>query len=470
MPRLLAALLLLSGPAALPAAAAPPTSTRATGTSSPASPQAFSPAAPPELLGAAWARQVLAKARAAGVRRVQVTLDPAPELARAPAALAIAAAIERTLHDEGGLEPMPDGWRIVARFERHGGRLHLGATLPREGSADYALASAAETDAWWGWLHAPMAPATDASGFAFGPVGALDLDVVDADAGDLDGDGRVEVVVATADAVVVFAIDREGPRRLAEAALPPPDPRAGHVASRAERTFVRIIPGAGAPGEVRVHRTAEGRTRVFGWEPGTRTLGRRADRRELVLATVFRRGGVDVVEATPEAGTNRFREPPSLRAGRRATRARIDAPWLDLRGANLATLDALAAQGPSFALLGEDGRLRMLDRALAETDSLAGCGAAFALADFDGDGRAEPLCAGDGPIATRDRLVLGPAGAPRFRAEVDGTVVALAAGLSSDGTPVALVFVRSAALPGVEVWSLRGPSTAPPARTVGRTP
>src|SRR5439155_8425226 len=149
---------------------------------------------------------------------------------------------------------------------------------PRQKSPTWLLASVTETPEWWPWLAAQPGVA-DAAGFVFRRTGALEGVVRDADAGDLDGDGKADFAAATDEDLLIFAIGPGGPALRARAALSetPPLPDAP-VATRDPRTFVRIVPGAGAPGEVLVRPSAEAKTRVFGWDGGK--LVRRADRED----------------------------------------------------------------------------------------------------------------------------------------------------------------------------------------------
>lgn len=406
-------------------------------------------ASPPQELGTKLAREVADAAREHGARRVHVDVKAVPDLVGAPALLDIAAAIEAELGGRLAAPGEPADLDVVAELARVRGRIALGGPVVKGGATrDWVLASVEETPGWWAWLSPVGASSVDASGFAWGRVGNLDGEVRDADAGDLDGDGRVEIAAATRDELVVFAVRATGVAEIARAplgAIPPAE-----VATRAPRTFVRIV-NTGSP-EIHVRASDERKTRVFGWEGGR--LVRRAERDPIVLAT--RPGGREPVIGELAPGTNAFAEAPKLRRGSGGEPlASTGGPWIDARAADLSALEQLGTTGPAWGLLDATGNLRLLRSDFAETSRIAHTGAAFAIADFDADGSADALVSRDGPADAADRVTLVSGAITKWSAETDGPVAAIAAGPTTEAGVAALVFVRAAET--TEVWLLRKP-------------
>ena len=431
----------------------------ATGLTAPNASAAEEP--PPRALAQAVAEQILAEAQAARARSVAVSVAAAPGLERVPALVAAGRALEDRLFADGRLAAAPEGAADLAvelRLSRQSGRIALGGSArTRDGArSNWVLASVAETPEWAPWLE-PIAPTVpDAAGFAWRRVGALDTAVLDADGGDLDGDGLAELVALTRTEVLVFRLAGRGAEIAFRTALPPGEP-AG-VATRAPRGFVRVAPGAGGPGQVLVRLTDERRTRVFMWDPGTGRLEPRGVRDgAVVLASRPTLRGSEVLSANLEPGTNHFDDLPRVRRGASWKTPAAGDGWLDLRAADVTATARLTGAGASYALLDGAGVLRLLGNDLGELSRVEDCGTAFALADWDADGKADALCAAATPRdGGGDALSLSSTNGAVFRTELDGAIAALAAGPQADGETAALVFVRETAAPSsTAIWLLR---------------
>jgi hypothetical protein len=254
------------------------------------------------------------------------------------------------------------------------------------------------------------------------PVG--DVDVLALDVGDTDGDGRAEVVAATAGEVVVWAWDGA---RLAERrrfAL------GGRPAAIAPRAPVASIVVDGGVIMARASAFADGVRRVREQSAPARGFAFPG-----VAATCELAPGVDWfagASCTPAAGLpERFWAAAGLRGGARATRAAIEPTgtlWVQL---------GAAAAAPSMPL------------------SVRGVGAHVALAALD---RGEFVATSDAvEPGEADAIVVRAlvAGLPvAYRADrLPGNVRALAAGdVDGDGRPEFVAAVRDRAARRTELW------------------
>lgn len=417
---------------------------------------AEAPAPPTTDLADRFSSAVLAAARKSNAHAVRVDLQGEPGLEGAPALFAISREIERALYGEGKLSPAGGATaadlEIVATLSRVRGRVALGGALTARGAAvDWVIASVEETPEWWPWLAPAIAAPPAASGFVWRRAGTLPTAVEDADAGDLDSDGAIEFVVATATELIVLRAGEPVPEPIARVSLDDAEEPAA-IATRAPRTFVRIATSATGAPEIFVRRTDEKRTRVYGWDAGR--LVRHADRDGLTLAARMTARGADIVAAEPTPGMNGFDGPPRIRRAAPATAVALeDVAWIDFRPASLSPVARISETIAHYGRLDAKGTLHLLRADGGEAARLPACGAAFALTDLDGDGAPDAICSAFARGDT-DRLSVTLSGAglrtTAWTTPVEGSVAAIAA----DG-PVALVFVttRDGA---TEVWLLRG--------------
>ncbi len=424
------------------------------------------PPSPPAALATELASSIAREMKRIGARTARVELRADTGLEASPAESEIARVLVEALFAEGGFglradpSPSPErmdggGVTISLRFARHGGALAVGGPLARDGRTEaWAFATAAENDAWIPWLVPAETPPPDRLGYTWRRVGTLPGEALDADAGDVDGDGRAELAVATHDELLVYSTSPDGPVRRAAVRFDE-GPAVGRapIATRAPRTFARVVASAGGAGEVHVRRGGEARTRVYAWRGGG--LERRADRDGIVLASRWSSAGEQRFSAELEPGTNHFVERPWLPSAGGARTART--AWLDLREAEQAAAARLDGASAAFGLLDGRGAIALLRGDLKEVARVVGCGSAYALADWDADGRTDVLCAGRGsePVADTVTLTAGsPADRPLWSATVDGEVAAIAAAPGPDAT-AALVLVRPPGGGHTALWYLR---------------
>lgn len=414
-------------------------------------------APPPQRLAEDVAAQIRELAREVRARTVRITVAGAPGLEGVPALIAAADELETSLFAPGtkleaAAEGAPADLEGALQLSRSAGRVALGGAVRAASRTSWVLASDAESPSWAPWLEQAFAPAADARGFVWRRALTVDGEVLDADGGDLDGDGIAEFVAVTRTEALAFRVGAHGRAELlSRTPLPPAE--SAPVATRAPRAFVRVVEGAGGPAEVLVRFTDERRTRVLAWSPSTARLETRGEREGVVLASRPTARGPETIAVDPAPGTNHFAEAPKVRRGASWKQPASLGPWLDLRGADLTATARVTETGPAFALLDAEGSLRLLRGDLADAGRVTGSGSAFALADWDGDGRAEPLFSGAARGRDADTLTLELPGKP-WSASVDGWVAALAAGPQPDGT-AALAFVRTAGVPSTSVWLLR---------------
>ena len=413
-------------------------------------------ASSPAALSASIASQLLAECGAARAKTAAVSIAGAPGLEGAPAVLAAARLLEdRLFAPSTGLAPEAPGnadVEVALVLSRTSGRVALGGGVrSRSGRSTWVLASEPETPAWAPWLLPLWRAPAEASGFVWSRAGTLGGDVLDADGGDLDGDGYAEFVAVTRDELVVFRLADGEPVVVARTALVPAD--AAEVATRAPRAFVRVAPGAGGPGEVLLRFTDERRTRVFAWSSAG-ALEPRGERDSVILSARPTARGAELVSLEQLApGTNHFVDLPKVKRGATwKTPASVGA-WLDLRDADVTATTRIVEGGAAFALLGADGVLRLLRSDLSELSRVPSCGAAFALTDWDADGKSEALCAG--ASGAGDSLKVATSGGASWSASLDGAVAGLASGPQLRGSTAALAFVRSPdGSPGTAIWLL----------------
>lgn len=413
----------------------------------------------PSTLAASIATQLLAESDAARAKTAAVSISGAPGLEGAPALVAVARILEdRIFAPSTGLTPVEPGAadiEVALSLSRTAGRIALGGAVRSRGARrTWVLASAAETPEWAPWLTPLLPSPADVAGFAWARVATLAGEVLDADGGDLDGDGIAELVAATRDELTVFRLPGPGNDVVVAGRVALGAGEAADPATRAPRALVRVSPGAGGPGEIWLRFTDERRTRVFAWVNGG--LEPRGDREGLVLSARPTARGPEIISLEGLApGTNHFVDPPKVKRGATwKTPASLGA-WLDFRDADVTATARIGEAGASFALLGADGALRLLRSDLSELSRVPACGAAFALADWDADGKPEALCAGAVTSGRGDSLALTTTAGARWSAPVDGVVAGIAAGPQAGGGTAALAFVRDPdGAPASAVWLL----------------
>lgn len=411
--------------------------------------------ASPSALAQSLATQILVECEAAGAKTAAISIRGAAGLEGVPALVAVARVLEDRVFGRSLTEAPVEtaDVEIALVLSRTNGRIAVGGAVHRRGGRpSWVIASAPETPAWAPWLDGIAPPPTDSGGFTWRRIAALTGEVVDADAGDLDGDGVAEIVAVTRDEALVLRVNAGDATIVARVALPPGEP--SETATRAPRAFVRVVPGAGGPGEVLVRFTDERRTRALAWDPATGSLDARPDRDGIVLASRLTVRGPDVIAleaASP--GTNHFVDPPRVKRGAAWKQPVALGAWLDLREADLTATARIAEAGAVFGLLDAEGTLRLLRSDLTEISRIAKCGAAYALADWDGDAKPEALCAS--ASSREDSLTLAGTNDAKWTSPVGGAIAAIAAGPQAGDATAAIVFVRDASgAPGTAMWLL----------------
>lgn len=392
-------------------------------------------------LAAAFARE----AQAAATRH-HVVLEPrslsAGDGLQASAALQILAAdIDRRLGSAGPSTKRQAA--LPAVVEVRGGRLIISAPVLDESghaldavAASIPLTSAVETLLSYGPLQA--------SGFTLRRIGTVSERVLDADVGDIDGDGREEIAALTATQIHILRYHGGRMERLASARLP-------RVTSRRPVRDPRgvIAIAEGSPAVLYARLADREQTHEVRWSDGRLVFG--ANRTDVVVSTQSSGSGNVLSLARFEPGTNQLRADVRLGTGRRVRKRSIE-PFYALRSVD-------GAQ--QLALLDTRHTLHLYDRDLSKSSfSVADCGSGFAVADFVGDRAAEVLCSGvDVPVhPDRLRLIDIDTGSVLWTSpELPGGVGAIVTLHESESGPrAALLFVDDTARAGgTTLWWLR---------------
>ncbi len=271
-------------------------------------------------------------------------------------------------------------------------------------------------------------------------------------AGDLDGDGRAEVLAVTEEAVVVLAARKRKIVEVARAALP------GELPSIEPRTAVAtaVVAPSARGVELRVRSSTRDRGARFGFAGGKLT--------ELGALTGYplcadRDGELAVGRAYFER-TSADGLPADWAARYWAAACRADLVDPDGRALRIdAVLGAGGALAATVTVRCDPGE----DRCTAERDlALSKIGVAFALADVDRDGTPEVIASAASPPGDADtvRVYSLPAsgtriGKPIFEREFVGGVAGLAAAdLDGDGDTEVIAAVRLAGTKKADLWLL----------------
>jgi hypothetical protein len=282
-------------------------------------------------------------------------------------------------------------------------------------------------------------------------LGSFDLGapLLDLAAGDLDGNGRAEVVALTTRDVIVFGV--RGGRSLAEVArIPLP----AELPAIEPRDPVGAAVVAANPAEIMARASTVGRGARYALANGAlRETGAIA---QFPQCAPVAGAAARTAELVP--GKDYFGGDGPLRV--MAVRCRDD--LVDETGRALV---ATATLGPS-GVLDVELRTRCAPAAHAcpadRHVQVAGVGVAYAIADVDNDGRPDVIASGDGAPGDSDQIAvysLAPGAAsatkPAYKRKFTGGVVGIvAADLDGNGDLEVVAAVRLAGASRVDLWIL----------------
>jgi FG-GAP-like repeat len=274
----------------------------------------------------------------------------------------------------------------------------------------------------------------------------LGAPLIDLAAGDLDGDGRAELVALTTRDVVVLGV--RGRRDLAEIARAPLPAELPPVQPRDPVGAVEIVRPPGGVVEIRARASTAGRGARYALVGG--------ELREVGAIAGFPACGDRTADLVP--GRDYFGGDGPARVYAVRCRDRL----VDAIGRPLTAEGTL---GPGGALdLRVAVRCPPGDAACPAERHLAvpGVGIAFAIADVDRDGRPEVIASGDGAPGDRDQVAVyelpaagAAVGKPVYQRHFTGGVTGLiAADLDGDGDLEVVAAVRLSGAARVDLWLL----------------
>ena len=277
-------------------------------------------------------------------------------------------------------------------------------------------------------------------------LGAVDLGapLVAMTSGDLDGDGRAEVVAVTEREVIVLA--PQGRRALAAVARAPLPDEAPAIEPRQPVAAAVVVPAARG-GELRVRASTAARGARYALDGGE-------------LRETGAQAGYPLCadrEAELVRGKNLFDDAAGPLWGAACGRGLVDKEGRALRvDAGLAAGGALAVTVAARCAPDET------DCPAARTIAIDGVGVAFVIADVDRDGRPEVITSAASPPGDQDRVTVRtlPAagtklGKPIFTRKFSGGIGGLVADdVDGDGDVEVIAAVRLPGAERVDLWLL----------------
>jgi hypothetical protein len=282
-------------------------------------------------------------------------------------------------------------------------------------------------------------------------LGAVDLGapLVEMTSGDLDGDGRAEIVAVTEDEVLVLA--PSGRRALAVVARAPLPDAAASIAPR-DPVAAAVVVGS----ELRVRSSTSGAGARYTYKDGKLKAGKALDAYPLCADR----------DGALAAGRNYFERP---------AQDTLPADWPAKYWAAACRTGLVDAAGRALrvdAVLGAHGALAVdvtvhcaKDEAgctASRASEIDGVGTAFAIADVDRDGAPEVITAADGAPGDADTVKVhtvpaagGKPGKPLFKKAFSGGVGGIIADdVDGDGDIEVVAAVRLAGASRVDLWLL----------------